>query len=426
MARTAAISCTAVFYALVASERCALVSPFLFGGGEVAHSKHGQRFIGGKKFLWNSNAAGRMENAAFRLESSCAKDNDLMSTTSQPDDAASFYQCILQRFQGDFDNYNQVVRDRQHGLMPAEGGGHEHIHCTLVPCPNMSEQSSSDGEKWVIAAFYLNGNPKQIFRFRMYRLIPPTGEDSLENSVRLKLHTLSPDLDRHLRGCSEQPWTWWNETYSMWSNLHVVADLDTTTPFQPEQWTMFLSEGLQGMVSPLKGCDVLWNPEWIPSNHSYLYKDEYSQSTIKSPAKLPEAAFHATMEAGPSGVIVDSISMIPGKRILIKDELSLWEDEFWINDRGYDPDANTVEEPLGALHNNVKDSGGMPYVYGNRRGIPYKLERVATMSFVNDVDEQEASLLLHRVIVNSDIEWTLGEDYRTTDLYQQKLNQLEV
>jgi hypothetical protein len=84
------------------------------------------------------------------------------------------------------------------------------------------------------------------------------------------------------------------------------------------------------------------------------------------------------MEAGSKGAIVDSISLIPGKRILIKDELSLWKNEFWINDRGYDPDAVAEEEvEVDESRNGV---GIMPFVYGNRRGIPYKLERVSCIS----------------------------------------------
>uniref|UniRef100_A0A7S1ZWM5 F-box domain-containing protein n=1 Tax=Trieres chinensis TaxID=1514140 RepID=A0A7S1ZWM5_TRICV len=44
-----------------------------------------------------------------------------------------FYRTLLRRFQGDFDNYVQVRRDHAGGLTPREGGGHEHIHCSLVP-----------------------------------------------------------------------------------------------------------------------------------------------------------------------------------------------------------------------------------------------------------------------------------------------------
>ena len=137
------------------------------------------------------------------------------------------------------------------------------------------------------------------------------------------------------------------------------------------------------------------------------------------------------MEAGSAGAIVDSISMIPGKRILIKDELSLWDNEFWINDRGYDPDyhnddGNNYIPEDNSFHN---DNVCLPFVYGNRRGVPYKLQRVTT--FVNcttgkqsspmSCDEEMSSLELKRVTVNADLEWTLGENYRTADMLREKM-----
>ena len=389
MAR-AAISCTALF-AVIAVHQFRAVASFCRGQVALLHQRQ------------KCDESISILSAKSSLE------------PSQP----SYYQCLLRRFQGDFDNYNQVVQDRRRGLLPAEGGDHEHIHCTLVPCPKFrDEQNNVDEEQWVIAAFYLNGNPKQIFRFRMYRMIPsddPVNSNgecvSSNNIVRLKLHTLSPELDQVLRSnCSEQPWTWWNEVYNMWSktNPDETNSLNTN-----ERWDEFQSEGVLKLVSLLNGCDVLWNPEWDQTNHSYLYQDDYDKSVAPSDKAQSEKACHATMEAGPDGVIVDSISMIPGKRILIKDELSLWENEFWINDRGYDPDDS-------------KEGEDMPYVYGNRRGVPYKLERVACMKSVNNTDEDTRNLLeLRREVINPLLEWTLGDDYRTPELYQQKLFELE-
>ena len=69
---------------------------------------------------------------------------------------------LLDWFQGDFDNYRQVVEDRRQNRLPREGGGHEHIHCTLVPVTRDSR----------LAAFYFDGAPTAIFRFRYYRLVP--------------------------------------------------------------------------------------------------------------------------------------------------------------------------------------------------------------------------------------------------------------
>lgn len=355
-------------------------------------------------------------------QNKCTAIHEHKSTEDEP----SYYQRLIERFQGDFDNYNQVLQDRKRGLLPAEGGGHEHIHCTLVPCPNLlGEELDTDKEQWVIAAFYLNGNPKQIFRFRVYRMMPPQMKDASLSTVRLKLHTLNPNVDQCLRFCSEEPWTWWSEVYNIWMNMTKSENRSSSMSSEHEQWQKFQSEGVHEMISPLKGCDVLWNSQWNPSDHLYLYQDEYGQSAARLDSIQAEKAFHATMEAGPDGVIVDSISMTPGKRILIKDELSLWEDEFWINDRGYDPDADVIDVPGGA--HNMKDSGGLPYVYGNRRGIPYKLQRVACMTNKdeNRVVDAPAGLILSRDVINSELEWTLGDSYRTEALYKEKLQDLE-
>ena len=416
-------SCAFVLLVLIASEMCLMVKPFLFSG----------RLAG----LNNQRVADTVESRfccrhknidSTKLAIISDENNESGSVSSES--ASSFYQGMLRRFQGDFDNYKQVVEDRRRGLLPAEGGGHEHIHCTLVPCPKMFQNEvSANQEQWVIAAFYLNGNPKQIFRFRLYRIIPPNvGEDN--NTVRLKLHTLNPELDQLLRGCSEQPWAWWDEVYNLWL-ISGRPDTNERGQLQPEQWQKFQFEGIHEMASLLNGCDVLWSPEWNPLNHTYLYMNEYDDLDAPSFATQPEAGYHATMEAGPDGIIVDSISMIPGKRILIKDELSLWENEFWINDRGYDPDAAIDENPVGA--HDWKDSRGMPYVYGNRRGVPYKLERVSSMkSEIGKLidasccnDEAGSSLTLERIVVNPELKWTLGDRYRTSEVYQQKLDELE-
>ncbi|KAL7487701.1 hypothetical protein ACHAW6_013256 [Cyclotella cf. meneghiniana] len=448
MAHRAVISCpcTAFLFALVTFDKVAKVAPFLSGGRMLdrLYQKQGIRHYeplqpNDSNFHSNSRLERNVKNVMSQWPARSSKDSDLVQITSSSGCTSTFYQCLLQRFQGDFDNYNQVVRDRQHGLTPAEGGGHEHIHCTLVPCPILipferSNQMSFDQEQWVIAAFYLNGNPGQIFRFRMYRLIPPQAAemtmspDESERTVRLKLHTLCPRLDQVLRKLSEQPCTWWSEAYNMWLS-RSFPDVDMNSTFQLDRWKRFQSDGLQELTSPLEGCDVIWSLEWNPSNHSYLFEDEYGTSTAVT---LPETAYHATMEAGPKGVIVDSISMIPGKRILIKDELSLWEDHFWINDRGFDPDGS-IDTNIEGAHK-IEDSGGMPYVYGNRRGIPYKLQRVTFMNATKavpsggrDCDRPDDTILaLQREVVNCELQWTLGKNFRTAETYQQKLNVLEV
>lgn len=346
----------------------------------------------------------------------------------------NYFRHLLSQFQGDFDNYHQVLRDRTHALTPAEGGGHEHIHCTLVPCPPPANtaQHGHQKDQWILAAFYFNGNPRQIFRFRMYKLISPhydNDDDNNNNSmdgekVRMKLHTLSPEVESKLRQCSDQPCTWWRETYAVWLN---------STDAGVNEWNTFQSVGIQQLAEPLVGCDVLWDPQWDPKKHGYLNVDEYDDDVSSSaPTTIHnnnDDGCHATMEAGSKGAIVDSISLIPGKRILIKDELSLWENEFWINDRGYDPDAADDDNEAG--DNESGDAvGNMPFVYGNRRGIPYKLERVSCISPKNTNEGSEDvmssnQLLLERTVSKQELAWTLGEDFREQTEYEEKLRAVE-
>lgn len=253
----------------------------------------------------------------------------------------------------------------------------------------------------------------------------------------MKLHTLSPELEQQLRQYSDQPCTWWRETHAVWLNSTIKGENERGS--NDIEWDTFQSEGIQRLVSPLVGCDVLWDPQWDKFQHAYLNVDEYDDRSSSPTTQIndnnDDGGCHATMEAGSKGAIVDSVSLIPGKRILIKDELSLWENEFWINDRGYDPDAVVDDDGVGVGNHHDDDDdgdgvGNMPFVYGNRRGIPYKLERVSCISSKNTNDEgsDEMSplpLLLERAVSKQELAWTMGEDYREQDVYEEKLRAVE-
>ena len=387
-----------------------------------------------KTITVQSNQSPRRRRVnSFSLEL-LSTDNDVCTKSGGSDDddaneVSTYYTHLLSQFQGDFDNYNQVVQDRLHELTPGEGGGHEHIHCTLLPCPQYNNDESSSSQ-WILAAFYFNGNPRQIFRFRLYQIIKPSFDEDVH--VRMKLNTLLPHLEKELRECSDQPCTWWNVVWDVWCKENNQDNISVNE----EGWNQLQTKGIPTLVSPLEGCDVLWETNWDKSKHPYLYVNEYynDNPTTKSlPDDISDSAstrqvllptgqsYHATMEAGSKGAIVDSISMIPGKRILIKDELSLWKDEFWINDRGYDPDAkdsDTTTEKQETDSNKTGNETSMPFVYGNRRGVPYKLQRISNFRV-------DTSLGIERVSAKSDLEWTLGEDYRTSDLFEKKMQHIE-
>lgn len=78
---------------------------------------------------------------------------------------------------------------------------------------------------------------------------------------------------------------------------------------------------------------------------------------------------------------------VRGLDILIKDDLRVWADRLWVNDRGFDREGK--------------------FVYGNQRGVPYKLRRVTSMA---DGGSTASSL-----------EWTLGAGHRTPELYAAKM-----
>eukprot|EP00977_Amphora_coffeiformis_P003577 scaffold701_cov158-Amphora_coffeaeformis.AAC.5 len=277
-----------------------------------------------------------------------ANRNEAVVTVSSPTSSshdegsskADLWGELLSRFQGDFDNYNQVVQDRKEGLLPREGGGHEHIHCSLVPVSKDSR----------LAAFYFDGDPGAIFRFRFYKLVPEVEK----NSVDTRLFTLDPDLEGIIRQCPN-----------------------------PLEWKrIFDEQNGNDRVTELKDCDVRWSWVLDPVQHAYAA----TQNKDKEPG------IHAVMVHGEA--LVES-QMMPGVQILIRDQLSLWKEEFWIHDRGFEPST-------------------MKFIYGNQREIPYRLERVAHITMASSTETT-------RQVVNDNLSWTLGPEHRNEEEYEQKL-----
>ncbi len=221
-------------------------------------------------------------------------------------------------FQGDFDNYHQVVQDRARGLLPREGGGHEHIHCTLLPLDVIHRPYAR------LAAFYFDGLPQRIFRFRYYELTPTTTSDDDDNdaAVITQLYLLHPQLEGILRG-EENPMEW------------------------PRLFDAFTSPNDQPKTRLLLDCDVQWT----------LEKDDIQQGWEEDISTRDDHGIHAVMLHGEA--LVDS-TMFPGSKIRVMDQLSLWLNHFWIHDRGFDPSTGA-------------------FIYGNQAGVPYRLERVANI-----------------------------------------------
>ncbi len=308
-----------------------------------------------------------------------------MMNTNTPDDQPppSLFSILQSSFQGDFDNYSQVYLDRKNGLLPREGGGHEHFHATLLPIstdsfprdlfPGVEENSVESLCSVVVAAYYFEGMPNRIFRLRMYTLYCDNevgnGDGDDEERVKMKLYTFDPSLEGQLRKESERVIENWEDIISNHVSMHGHASF-----------------------KELERCDILWTKEPNSIRHAYL--ETYLTSIDKERCKDP--AIHAVMvnDHEKGGVLLES-QMMPGSYIRIQDELSLWKNELWINDRGHDAESKAM-------------------VYGNWGGVPYQMNRVASLK-----SSQEGSF--EREIVDPQLVWTLGDLWRTPEEYDSKM-----
>ena len=337
-------------------------------------------------FLTSSSNGGCNNPAVIRQTSKCSRTSGIrnkiisssttssLASTSSPTDDDHYdliHKYLMEYFQGDFDNYKQVVDDRKQNLLPREGGGHEHFHCTLVPITNSSR----------LAAFYFDGNPQRIFRFRYYQIMTretktkPVGDDKdgHHTGIEMKLHTLHPELEELLKSQSEDP--------ICWPNLFQQ--------FQPKDPT-------EDKVNLLPKCEISWSLEKDPIQHAYtkdVPEEDDNEELLNS--------LHAVMVYGEA--IVNS-TIVPGMAIRILDQLSLYPDVFYINDRGFDPSSGA-------------------YIYGNQRGVPYCLQRVAQfLPIVTSSNEDDQSIELQRKVTNKDLQWTIGPQWRSEKEYESKID----
>lgn len=207
-------------------------------------------------------------------------------------------------FQGEFDNYHQIAAERAEGLLPRDGGGHEHIHCSIV-------QLSSD---LLFARYYFNGDPSIVFRSRLYKV--NASDDSERGIVEMRIFRFYEETERKLKA----------------QNYDVNAI----------EW----DDG--DVYDWLEGCEVYWE-RYQPEAHE---EDEAS-------ARLgiePGPRFVGYMEGGGCELYSREIN----GRIKVMDDLLLTSKELWVADRGFDDQNN--------------------FVYGNRRGVPYKMKRVKSGS----------------------------------------------
>jgi hypothetical protein len=297
-------------------------------------------------------------------------------------------------FQGDFDNYAQVVEDRKNGLLPREGGGHEHFHCTLVPVTESTR----------LAAFFFDGNPNRIFRFRYYELLTPTINGNIDNdddindddhqhinnnaTVEMRLNTLNPELEQLLKSHATDPLSW-PDIFKNFQHEEVSSSSCSSSSSSSSR-----SDEKNPKVIPLSKCEIAWSFEKDSIQHSYI------SDTSDGEDDGEDVSLHAIMV---HGVQVVNSTIVPGMQIRILDQLSLYQHVFYINDRGFDPITGA-------------------FIYGNQRDIPYRLERVSnilpsTISAAASASDQTLQLQ----VINPELEWTLGPNHRTIEEYDSKL-----
>jgi len=361
----------------------------------------------------------------------------------------TFFNHLKKRFQGDFDNYHQCKSNEKKGLFPGEGSGHEHIHATIIPLSSklcdeliqLDQNRHEDGPfhptltaidktmkpyknmmgledlsplptnimpsfySFVLAAYYMDGEPSKIFRFRLYSLLPTTvGTQKIDTktknnnnqqeayhenlNVLLKIYTVDPTIMLQIRLNARSPEKWENILQNSLNHENANNTEQSQTP--------------NNLFQLLQGCNVLWAPSYNPKRHSYLFDVDFESQnnctcsiTNDISLMLEDGSFHAIM-LNETGAIVDSM-MSPGKRIRIQDELSLWGEPssaLWINDRGFDADSGD-------------------FIYGNRKGVPYKMDRVAWFQSREDNDQNNDNMGINmRVPVKDgpgkELLWTLG------------------
>ena len=228
--------------------------------------------------------------------------------------ATRILESFLDDFDGEFDNHAQITAEQIAGLSPRAGGGHEHIHCSLQ---RVSVADAPVLTNHVLATYYFDGDRAKIFRQRLYALDALPRDPQFGACVRMRIYKLRESVANALRAGADAADVGW-EAADVASSLHV-----------PD-------------------ADVFWR--WCGERFEGAMRTES----------------------------IEIVSQFSGRIIRVRDDVVLWKDALWVNDRA--SDAETGD-----------------YVYGNIHDIPYKMQRVEDAHWTvappheHEVEEDAAS-----------------------------------
>ena len=280
----------------------------------------------------------RSRASSWRAAADCVATAAAAAADDEPAAAAAasdVRRLLARRFDGHFDNYDQVITDRAAGLEPGPGGGHEHIHALIRPLI-LDDRGLPLA---LIAVYYFEGQPGALFRVRCYTLAGDGRDDAAddvdEEVVEMRLWRLPAALVAGVRKAAGEA----ND-----------ADAGVVYAAARAPQGLLASDGrgldLSACIE-LTGCEVRWR---------------MTSSVVSSPSgggggggggDGSDGELVAEMTGG--GCTVES-ERSPGEFIRVTDDLRLDDDVLWINDCGYDMEGN--------------------FVYGNQRGVPYKNVKV--------------------------------------------------
>jgi len=199
-------------------------------------------------------------------------------------------------FRGHFDNAGQADADMAAGRGPRAGGGHEHIHCHLQPLQQLSSSLPAEGEakRYVLASYYADGQPENLFRERIYALSSCSDDAQFGECIQMQIFRVREQTAEALRA--------------------AAGDAGRVS-WEPD-------DVADALLIP--DCNVYWR--WLGERFEGEMRTE--SIVVHSP--------------------------VLKKDIIVRDDVALWEgraggngDALWCNDRGTDMDGSYV---YGNIH----------------------------------------------------------------------------